>query len=114
MQRSIGKRVGDAATAPQLTAMLTVPFSPFSSQTPFEWHAIGEGDASEDTEGTEGVVGQVADELHVEVVNGDLIDRKVEVAETVAGELTEDTHKDDHEQPPAGAVYLAEFGLGGY
>ena len=73
---------------------------------------IGEGDTSEGTKRKKDVVGLVEDELHIGATDG-LIDRKAEVAEAVARKLTEDTHKDDHEQPPLGAVHLNEVGLGG-
>lgn len=75
------------------------------------WYSIGEGDACEGTKSTKDVVDQ--DELHIEVTDG-LIDQKVKVAETVARKLTEDTRKDDPEQPPPpGAVHLNEVALGG-
>ena len=61
------------------------------------WHTTGEGNTSEGTERSETVADQVEDELHVGVVTDVLIDRNIEIAETVAREMTEGTYEDDHE-----------------
>ena len=64
-------------------------------------HPIGEGHTSKGADSRDDGVDQVQDELHVCVVANRLVDVEVEVSETVSGELTENTHQDDHPTGPS-------------
>ena len=74
-------------------------------------HSISEGDTAQCSKARRYGIGQVKHELHVVVIADGRINLGVEVSETVAGELTEDTHENDHECTPAGGVALVQLGV---
>jgi len=69
-------------------------------------HAVSEGYTAQCTNARGDRVAKVKNELHVGVIAERLVDGQVEVSETVSRELTEHTHKNDHEEAPACLVGL--------
>jgi hypothetical protein len=75
------------------------------------WHFISECNTSVCTGSRDEGDGQVENELHGGVITQEFEDLGVEVAKTVARELTKDAHKDDHQASPSGVVTDEQAGV---